>query len=117
MFTDVNGFIAELDTRGELGRVADPVDPRLEISALVDRASKSPGGGPGLLFEKPIGHSIPVAANLYGSMSRICLALGVSHLDELAREIEELTTPPMPRGFLDALKMMPLVGRLTDLLP
>ena len=50
-------------------------------------------------------------------MSRICLALGVNHLDELAAEIEELTTPPMPRGFMDALKMMPLVSRLTDLLP
>jgi UbiD family decarboxylase len=50
-------------------------------------------------------------------MSRICLALGVKHLDELAKEIEELTTPPMPRGFMDALKMMPLVSRLTDLMP
>ena len=50
-------------------------------------------------------------------MSRICLALGVKHLDELAKEIEELITPPMPRGFMDALKMMPLVSRLTDLMP
>jgi 4-hydroxy-3-polyprenylbenzoate decarboxylase len=117
MFTDVNAFITELDRRGELARIAEPVDPRLEIAALIDRASKSPGGGPGLLFEKPTGASMPVAANLYGSMSRICLALGVNHLDELAKEIDELITPPMPRGFMDALKMMPLVSRLTDLLP
>ena len=60
---------------------------------------------------------MPVAANLYGSMSRMCLALGVERLDDLAKEIEELTTPPMPRGFMDALKMMPLVSRLTDLMP
>jgi 4-hydroxy-3-polyprenylbenzoate decarboxylase len=60
---------------------------------------------------------MPVAANIYGSMSRICLALGVNHLDELAKEIDELITPPMPRGFMDALKMMPLVSRLTDLMP
>ena len=60
---------------------------------------------------------MPVAANLYGSLSRICLALGVNKLDDLAAEIEELTTPPMPRGFMDALKMMPLVNRLTDLMP
>ena len=117
MFTDVSSFIAELDRRGELARISEPVDPRLEISALVDKVSKTPGGGPGLLFEKPTGSSMPVAANIYGSMSRICLALGVKHLDELAAEIEELTTPPMPRGFMDALKMMPLVSRLTDLLP
>jgi 4-hydroxy-3-polyprenylbenzoate decarboxylase len=60
---------------------------------------------------------MPVAANLYGSMSRICLALGVAHLDELAAEIETLTTPPMPRGFMDALKLMPLASRLSDLMP
>jgi len=50
-------------------------------------------------------------------MSRICLALGVEKLDDLAAEIEELTTPPMPKGFMDALKLMPLVNRLTDLMP
>ena len=60
---------------------------------------------------------MPVAANLFGSMSRICLALGVEKLDDLAKEIEELTTPPQPRGFMDALKLMPLVSRLTDLMP
>ena len=60
---------------------------------------------------------MPVAANLFGSMSRMCLALGVSSLEDVAREIEELTTPPMPRGFMDALKLMPLVNRLTDLMP
>ena len=117
MFIDVNAFIAELDRRRELARIAEPVDPRLEIAAVVDRASKTPGGGPALLFERPTGASIPVAANLYGSVSRMCLALGVERLDDLAREIEELTTPPMPRGFMDALKMMPLVSRLTDLMP
>jgi len=50
-------------------------------------------------------------------MSRICLALGVNTLDDLSREIDELTTPPMPKGFMDALKLMPLVNRLTDLMP
>ena len=117
MFTDVNAFIAELDKRGELARVSESVDPHLEIAAVVDRVSKTPGGGPGLLFEKPTGATMPVAANIYGSMSRICLALGVTHLDELAKEIDELLTPPMPRGFMDALKMMPLLNRLTDLMP
>src|SRR6478736_8309260 len=117
MFPDLNAFIAELDRRKELARIADPVSPDLEIAAVIDRVSKSPGGGPGLLFEKPAGHAMPVAANLFGSDARICLALGVSSLDDLAREIEELTTPPMPKGFIDALKMLPLVNRLTDLMP
>ena len=117
MYSDINDFIADLDKRGLLSRVRESVSPDLEIAAVTDRACKLPGGGPGLLFEKPAGHSMPVAANLFGSMARICLALGVQSLDELSQEIEELTTPPMPRGFMDALKMLPLVNRLSDLMP
>ena len=117
MFADITSFITELDRRGELARIADPISPDLEIAAVIDQVSKSPGGGPGLVFEKPAGFTMPVAANLFGSTSRICLALGVQALDDLGREIEELTTPPMPKGFVDALKMLPLVNRLSDLLP
>lgn len=117
MFADVNAFIADLDRRGALARVAEPVSPNLEIAAVVDRACKAPGGGPALLFERPTGASMPVAANLFGSMTRICLALGVDTLEDLAKEIDELTTPPSPRGFMDALRLMPLVNRLTDLMP
>ena len=117
MFRDINAFIADLDRRGDLARVGERLSPDLEIAALVDRVSKSPGGGPALVVEQPAGFDVPVAANLFGSMSRICLALGVNTLDELSREIDELTTPPMPKGFMDALKLMPLVNRLTDLMP
>src|SRR5215471_4316488 len=117
MYADLTDFLADLDRKRLLARIAEPLSPDLEMAAVIDRACKSPGGGPALLFEKPTGGAMPVAANLYGSMSRICLALGVSHLDELAHEIEELTTPPMPKGFMDALKLMPLVNRLTDLMP
>src|SRR5689334_11714015 len=117
MFPDITSFIAELERRKDLARIPDPLSPDLEIAAVIDRASKSPHGGPALLFERPAGHEMPVAANLFGSNDRICLALGVQTLDELAREIEALTTPAMPKGFVDALKMLPLLNRLTDLLP
>src|SRR3990172_370862 len=50
-------------------------------------------------------------------MKRICMALGVRPLDDLAREIETLTTPKVPSGLFDALKMLPIVNRLTDLMP
>ena len=117
MFKDLNHFIAALDKERELARITEPVSPDLEICALTDRASKSPGGGPALLFERPTGYEIPVALNLFGSMKRICMALGVEHLDDLAAEIEELTTPKVPAGMLDALKMLPMVNRLRDLMP
>src|SRR5687768_18074875 len=88
MFKDLNEFIAALDRERELARIADPVSPDLEICAVTDRVSKSDGGGPGLLFERPTGFSIPVAINLFGSMKRICMALGVQALDDVARSEE-----------------------------
>src|SRR5512132_2223452 len=117
MFNDLNAFIAALDKEHELARIADPVSPDLEICAVTDRVSKSPGGGPALLFERPAGFDIPVAINLFGSLRRTCLALGVETLDDLAGEIEELTTPKIPGGLIDAVKMLPMVNRLRDLMP
>ena len=117
MYSDLTDFLADLERRQLLARVADPVSPNLEIAAVVDRACKSPGGGPALLFEKPAGFDVPVAANVYGSMERMCLALGVKTLDDLAKEIEHLMTPQMPEGIMDALKMLPMVVRLRDLMP
>src|SRR3954451_8046062 len=114
---DLNSFLRSLASEHELALVGEPVDPELEIAALADRVSKSPGGGPALLFERPTGFDIPVAVNLFGSMTRICMALGVRSLDDLAREIEDLTTPKIPGGMLDALKMLPMVNRLRDLMP
>ena len=117
MYSDLDEFIADLDKGKLLTRVAEPVSPNLEIAAVTDRACKMPGGGPALLFERPTGFDIPVAINVFGSMERMCLALGVKSLDDLGKEIEELMTPPAPSGLLDALKLLPTVGRLKDLMP
>jgi 4-hydroxy-3-polyprenylbenzoate decarboxylase len=117
MYSDVTDFIADLDKRRLLTRIADPVSPDLEIAAVTDRACKMPGGGPALLFERPTGFDMPVASNLFGSMERMCLALGVKTLDDLAAEINQLMTPQMPEGIVGALKMLPMVGRLRDLMP
>ena len=117
MFKDLNQFIAALDKERMLARISEPVDPVLEIAAVTDRVSKSPGGGPALLFETPTGYDMPVAINLFGSMRRMCMALGVNSLDDLARDVEEITTPKIPAGFLDAMKMLPMVNRLKDVLP
>jgi 4-hydroxy-3-polyprenylbenzoate decarboxylase len=45
------------------------------------------------------------------------MALGVRQLDDLATEIEEIATPKIPSGMLDALKLLPMVNRLRDLMP
>src|SRR6476661_303339 len=110
MHADLNGFLADLHRRRLLARIGEPVSPDLEIAAVTDRACKSAHGGPALLFERPTGFDIPVASNVFGSMERMCLALGVATLDDLAREIDELMTPQMPAGIMQALKMLPMVA-------
>jgi 4-hydroxy-3-polyprenylbenzoate decarboxylase len=117
MYSDLNEFIGDLDKRKWLSRVRESVSPDLEIAAVTDGACKSAGGGPGLLFERPTGFDIPVATNLFGSMARMCLALGVGSLEEIAREIDDLMTPKMPTGLLGTLKMVPMLDRLRDLMP
>src|SRR5437773_11511399 len=117
MYTDLSEFLNDLDKRKLLTRIGEPVSPDLEIAAVTDRVCKSPNGGPALLFEKPTGFDIPVASNVFGSLERMCLALGVKTLDDLAVEINELMTAQMPEGLMDALKMLPMVGRLRDLMP
>src|SRR6476469_917251 len=114
---DLQSFLHSLAAGHELALVGEPVSPDLEIAAVTDRVSKSPGGGPALLFERPAGFDVPVAVNLFGSMKRMCMALGVARLDDLAAEIDDLATPKVPAGMLDAVKMLPKLNRLRDLLP
>ena len=117
MFKDLNDFIRALADQHELALITEPVSPDLEIAAVTDRVSKSPGGGPALLFENPTGFDVPVALNLFGSMKRMCMALDVARLDDLASEIDDLATPKMPGGVVDAVKMLPKLNRLRDLMP
>ena len=84
MYSDLNDFLADLEKRKLLARIGDAVSPDLEIAAVTDRVCKIAGGGPALLFERPAGYDIPVATNVYGSNERMCLALGVKTLDDLA---------------------------------
>ncbi len=91
-FDTFPAFLDELRRLGELATIDRPVDPVLEITELADRCVKR--GGPALLFTNPVGSRIPVAINTFASTRRICLALGVGHLDELGAEVERLVTLP-----------------------
>lgn len=91
---DLRGFLALLDAAGELHRVEAEVDAELEIACITDRHSKLPGGGKGLLFCNVKGSSYPVATNLFGSPSRMALALQVENLSLLTAKMEQLLRCP-----------------------
>src|SRR5215813_3674353 len=59
MYEDLTDFLADLEKRKLLVRIAEAVSPDLEIAAVTDRASKMAGGGPALLFEHPTGSNMP----------------------------------------------------------
>lgn len=99
-------------------RIKTFVNPKLEIAEITDRISKSGHGGKALLFENT-GTEFPVLMNAYGSERRMCMALGVQHLDDTTREIEalfRLLSAPK-EGLLDKLKLLPKLGQFASWMP
>ena len=80
-FNSLKHFVEELEKAGELIRIHEYVNPKLEITEITDRLSKS--NGPALLFENT-GTSFPLLINAFGSRKRICMALGVSAIHDLS---------------------------------
>ncbi|MDQ6755600.1 MAG: menaquinone biosynthesis decarboxylase [Bacteroidota bacterium] len=111
-------FISALEKEGELIRIKTFVDPTLEIAEITDRISKSGNGGKALLFENT-GYDYPVLMNAYGSEKRMCMALGVKKLNDVAKEIEDLfkllSSPK--ENILDKLKLLPQLGRFASWMP
>ena len=117
-YRNLQHFIDALEQAGELLRVKVYVDPRLEMAEIVDRISKSGDGGKAILFENT-GYAFPVLMNAYGSEKRMCMALGVNKLDDVAREIEELfhLLSAPKEGILDKLKLLPKLGQFASWMP
>jgi 4-hydroxy-3-polyprenylbenzoate decarboxylase len=67
-YKDLREFMANLERVGALRRVRVPVSPRLQMTEVCDRLLRA--GGPAVLFENPAGYSIPVLANLFGTLRR-----------------------------------------------
>ena len=95
-YTDLTEFVRALEKSGELKRVTVPVDPRLEVTGIVQKVLRA--NGPALLFENPSRGRMPLLMNLFGTESRMCRALGVASLDEIGGRIAELLKPELPQG-------------------
>ena len=117
MFNNLQQFLDRLDSAGELLHIQDPVSPHLEISRYTDRESKKPGGGKALLFTRVKGSAFPVATNIFGSDRRICMALGVGHLDELGANIRRYLDITPPGSLREALSMLPMALEASRFFP
>lgn len=109
-FRDLRQWIDALRRAGELVEIDAPVDPHLEITEIADRTMKA--GGPALLFRNVRGSRMPLLINQFGTERRMCLALGVERLDDIAERIAEVMELTPPQGLLDKVRAL---GRLKSL--
>ncbi|MEO8536013.1 MAG: 4-hydroxy-3-polyprenylbenzoate decarboxylase [Betaproteobacteria bacterium] len=128
-YRDLRDFIQQLERDGDLARVTAVVDPKLEMTALADRALRS--HGPALLFEHPAGDfaapgggTIPVLANLFGTPQRVAKAMGADPADwqaglrDVGRLLAFLKEPEPPKGLVDAWRTTrPVFMKILDMAP
>ncbi|MEQ1592949.1 MAG: 4-hydroxy-3-polyprenylbenzoate decarboxylase [Thiobacillaceae bacterium] len=117
-YNDLRDFITQLEALGELKRIRVEVDPKLEMTEIADRVLRA--GGPALLFENPKGSSIPVLANLFGTVRRVALGMGEDNPDQL-REVGKLLAylkePEPPKGLRDAWDKWPVLKQVLNMTP
>ena len=123
-YEDLREWIAALERAGEIKRIRTEADPILEITEIADRVSKSSSGkqgalgGPALLFQNVKGcPGAQVVINQFGSANRMKLALGVDSLDEVAERIRAFMDVKSPQGFLDKVKMLPMLAEMGKFFP
>jgi 4-hydroxy-3-polyprenylbenzoate decarboxylase len=121
-YADLRDFLGQLESLGELRRIAVEVSPRLEMTEFCDRMLKN--GGPAILFERPTGHSIPVLGNLFGTVRRVALAMGAEDalaLREIGKLLAALREPEAPRGLREVWERLPelrqMLSKVMDMAP
>ena len=82
--------LTDLESRGELVRITQEVDPNLEIAAIQRRVYRLQG--PALLFTRVKGCGFPMAGNIFGTLSRARFIFRDT-LKTLDRMVELKVTP------------------------
>ena len=114
-YKSLQHFVAVLEKKGELRRIAEPLSPHLEITEVTDRVCKQ--DGPALLFENVPGYELPVLMNAFGSLRRMCLALEVASLDDIAADLLSFLEAEAPDTLIKKLKLLPKLRRLGNIFP
>ncbi|MEP6147320.1 MAG: UbiD family decarboxylase domain-containing protein, partial [Nisaea sp.] len=121
-FSSLRDFMAQLESKGRLVRVNEPVSPELEMTEIQTRLLAE--GGPAVLFENVVGpdgqkYEMPTLANLFGTVERV--AWGMDREPEQLREVGEtlafLRQPEPPGGWREALDMLPLLKTVMSMKP
>ena len=122
-YRDLREFLQALTQRGDLKKINVPISTYLELTEVSDRVLKK--GGPALLFERVTDkiqtpYAYPVLCNLFGTVKRVALGMGVEdsqRLREIGQLLAELREPKPPSGVKDALSRLPLVKEVWHMVP
>ena len=127
-YKSLRDFIDMLEARGELVRVSEPVSTVLEMTEIQTRLLRN--GGPAVIFEKPVMpdgsvSSIPCLVNLFGTVKRVAMGVTLdkkqrttaAELREVGELLAFLKNPTPPRGFKDAMDMLPLAQTVMGMRP
>ncbi|HPA39000.1 MAG TPA: UbiD family decarboxylase [Phenylobacterium sp.] len=127
-YRSLRDFIAKLEAAGELVRVSEPVSSVLEMTEIQRRLLAT--GGPAVLFENVIRadgqpSAMPCLVNLFGTVKRVAMGVTLDGVERTTagelREVGELLAflrnPTPPRGFRDAMEMLPLAQTVMSMRP
>jgi 4-hydroxy-3-polyprenylbenzoate decarboxylase len=117
-YGDLRDFVDQLERLDELRKVADPVSPMLEMTAIGDKLLRA--SGPAVLFTRPAGYKIPCLINLFGTPKRVALGMGadsVAELRDVGRVLAGLKEPEPPKGIKDAGRLLQMAKALWDMKP
>ena len=118
-FPGLTEFVAALERNNDLVRVKVQVDPYLETAAVINQVCKS-SERKALVFENVKGSKIPLAANLFGSSTRVALALGVENVEllnkRLSQDLEVYKQMPSGLALAKLVNMAKPVGIIVNLM-
>lgn len=127
-YKSLREFMALLEAEGDLKRVSRPVSTHLEMTEIQTRLLAR--GGPAVLFENPV-HAdrrpseMPALVNLFGTVGRVARAVTMggeprktaADLREVGELLAFLRQPEPPRGFRDAMELLPLAKTVMAMRP
>src|SRR4051812_1718571 len=127
-YRSLREFIEQLEAKGELVRVTEPVSTVLEMTEIQTRLLAT--GGPAVLFENVIladgtRSPMPALANLFGTVKRVAMGVTLGgeprttagELREVGELLAFLRQPAPPKGLKDALDMLPLAKTVMAMRP
>ena len=111
-------FLASLEQHNDLVRIAQPVNPELEVTELCLRSIRR--DGPALYFESPVASDMPLVGNVYGSERRVAAAIGLTSPQQFrafGKDLAWLKSPQLPGNISDAIGSLSKFSRLANINP